>query len=516
MHRGAPPPTRGEITLRGKNVTKSPEELAVVFQEYGRSLMPWTSVRNNVLLPLRHKPLGQDERARLVEEALESVGLTRFIDHYPWQLSGGMQQRVAIARALAYQPTILLMDEPFASVDAQTRGDLEDLVLRVREEDGITILFVTHDIDESVYLADRVVVLTHSPTEVKEIVQVDLGRPRDQITTKELPEFVHLRGHVYRLIKRELPVPVSDSIERKDWDEKKAVCAERSWSRSQLALLFGGSASSASSRTLATINLRTLNIANALPLDLGVQKGFFSKRGIEIKKKVLQSGNDVVLALANSDGDIGYLGYVPAMIGRSQGIKFQMISASEVEGTSADDNWQNIMVKGSSSIRTPQDLAGKTIAVNALKGVGEVMIKAALKKVGVDPNSPKLVAIGFGAMRSALNNGQIDAFWAPEPFVSQGLNIDGDRIVMAPGRCWASSGRSAATARWTAGSRRTRSSRSRSTRRSTSRWRMRRRIPTRSARCCRRGPRTSACRSGARWSTATSSSSLRSTRRSSA
>ncbi|MFL6034984.1 MAG: ABC transporter ATP-binding protein [Gaiellaceae bacterium] len=201
-------PTRGETILRGKRVSEPPEEMALVFQEYGRSLMPWASVRNNVLLPLRHKPLSRNERARLVEEALESVGLTRFIDHYPWQLSGGMQQRVAIARALAYQPSILLMDEPFASVDAQTRGDLEDLVLRVREEYGITILFVTHDIDESVYLADRVVVLTHSPTEVKEIVQVDLGRPRDQIATKELPEFLQLRGHVYRLIKRELPVPV--------------------------------------------------------------------------------------------------------------------------------------------------------------------------------------------------------------------------------------------------------------------------------------------------------------------
>src|SRR5205823_13185472 len=149
----------------------------------------------------------------------------------------------------------------------------------------------------------------------------------------------------------------------------------------------------------------------------------------EIHKTVLQSGNDVVLSLANGDGDIGYLGYVPAMIGRVQGIKFQMISASEVEGTSVDDNWQNIMVKGSSSIRTPADLAGKTIAVNALKGVGEVMIKAALKKQGVDPNGPKLVALPFPSMRSALNNGQIDAFWAPEPFVTQGLG-DGDRVVM--------------------------------------------------------------------------------------
>ncbi len=209
-------PTRGEVVLRGKRVLEPPDELALVFQDYSRSLMPWSTVRNNVLLPLRHKRLSAPERRELVEESLESVGLTRFIDHYPWQLSGGMQQRVAIARALAYQPSILLMDEPFASVDAQTRGDLEDLILRVRDQYGITILFVTHDIDESVYLADRVVVLTHSPTKVKEIVAVHLPRPRDQITTKELPEFVNLRGHVYRLIRRELkPVtqvePVPDT-----------------------------------------------------------------------------------------------------------------------------------------------------------------------------------------------------------------------------------------------------------------------------------------------------------------
>ena len=196
-------PTSGEVLLRGKRVTAPPEQMALVFQEYGRSLMPWSSVRNNVLLPLRHKRLSRAERTRLVEEALEAVGLTRFIDHYPWQLSGGMQQRVAIARALAYQPSILLMDEPFASVDAQTRGDLEDLVLRVREKFAVTIVFVTHDIDESVYLSDRVVVLTHAPTEVKEVIDVDLPFPRDQIATKELPEFAHLRAHVYRLIKRE-------------------------------------------------------------------------------------------------------------------------------------------------------------------------------------------------------------------------------------------------------------------------------------------------------------------------
>jgi NitT/TauT family transport system ATP-binding protein len=113
-----------------------------------------------------------------------------------------MQQRVAIARALAYQPEILLMDEPFASVDAQTRADLEDLVLDLRGQYGVTVVFVTHDIDESVYLGDRIVVLTPAPTRVQEISEVDLPTPRDQIETKELPEFARLRAHVFRSIKR--------------------------------------------------------------------------------------------------------------------------------------------------------------------------------------------------------------------------------------------------------------------------------------------------------------------------
>jgi NitT/TauT family transport system ATP-binding protein len=196
-------PTAGAVELNGARVTRPPEEMALVFQEYSRSLLPWLSVRGNVTLPLRHKRLEKAARTRLVEQAVDAVGLTRFIDRYPWELSGGMQQRVAIARALAYQPEILLMDEPFASVDAQTRGDLEDLILQVREQFGVTVLFVTHDIDESVYLADRIVVLTPSPTEVREVLTVDLPHPRDQVDTKELPEFARLRAHVYRLIKRE-------------------------------------------------------------------------------------------------------------------------------------------------------------------------------------------------------------------------------------------------------------------------------------------------------------------------
>jgi NitT/TauT family transport system substrate-binding protein len=202
-----------------------------------------------------------------------------------------------------------------------------------------------------------------------------------------------------------------------------------------VVVVFGATAAGAPAKPQATVTLtvNTLPIANALPLDLGIKKGFFAEQGIEINKRTLQSGNDVVLALQNSSGEIGYLGWVPMMIARTQGIPVAGVAASEVEGTSEADNWQNILVKGSSSIRTPADLAGKTIAVNALKGVGEVMIKAALKKVGVDPNGVKLLALPFPAMRSALNNGQVDAIWTPEPFMTQALTIDGARIVMAPG-----------------------------------------------------------------------------------
>jgi NitT/TauT family transport system substrate-binding protein len=197
--------------------------------------------------------------------------------------------------------------------------------------------------------------------------------------------------------------------------------------------VFGGMGASAPNRATAEVRVVTLPIANGFPLDLGIKKGFFEQQGIEIKKTTLQSGNDVVLALANSNGDIGYLGFVPMYIAVTSGIPMTLVAASEVEGTSAADNWQNILVKGSSSIRTPRDLAGKTIAVNALKGVGEVMIKAAMEKVGVSPTSFRLTALPFPQMRSALNNGQVDAIWTPEPFLSQAINIDGARSVMAPG-----------------------------------------------------------------------------------
>ena len=191
----------GSVELDGTPVTGPHPRMAVVFQEYGRSLMPWMTVRGNVELPLRPK-MSKAERRAKSKAALEAVGLGEAMHKYPWQLSGGMQQRVAIARAIAYDPEILVMDEPFAAVDAQTRADLEDLVRQVWERLGVTVLFVTHDIDESIYLGERVVVLSMSPTVVQEDLVVDLPRERDQLTTRALPRFTELRTHVYEQIQR--------------------------------------------------------------------------------------------------------------------------------------------------------------------------------------------------------------------------------------------------------------------------------------------------------------------------
>ncbi|GAB3448067.1 ABC transporter ATP-binding protein [Actinophytocola sediminis] len=195
-------PTSGTVTLSGAPVTGPPDGLAVVFQEYGRSLFPWLRVADNVDLPLRAAGIAKAARRELVGEALDAVGLADAHRAYPWQLSGGMQQRVAIARAIAYQPRVLLLDEPFAAVDAQTRADLEDLIRDVWRRFGMTLVFVTHDIDEAVYLSQRVIMLTSSPTRVAQDLPIDLPAERDQLTTRGDPRFAELRGLVYAQIQK--------------------------------------------------------------------------------------------------------------------------------------------------------------------------------------------------------------------------------------------------------------------------------------------------------------------------
>lgn len=191
-------PDRGEVRIEDDPIRGVTPGLSVVFQEYNRSLFPWLTIEKNVGFGLHD--LDRSTRRERCRVALEQVGLGDVGDLHPWQVSGGMQQRVAIARAIAVQPRVLLMDEPFASVDAQTRWSLEELTMRISRELGLACILITHDIDEAVLMSDRVVVLSHRPSHVVADISIDLAWPRGEIDTKADPRFSEYRKQVHDLI----------------------------------------------------------------------------------------------------------------------------------------------------------------------------------------------------------------------------------------------------------------------------------------------------------------------------
>lgn len=185
-------PTQGSIRVKGQEVTKPSVERIAIFQNYG--LLPWRSVLRNVTLGLEASGMSLKECKRLAEEYIELVGLTDYRKHHPGQLSGGMQQRVALARALAVDPEILLMDEPLGALDAMTRMSMQDEIERIWQKKKKTIIFVTHDIEEAVFLADRIVIMTPSPGKVKMVIEVPLARKRDRTS----PEFLKIRDQIFK------------------------------------------------------------------------------------------------------------------------------------------------------------------------------------------------------------------------------------------------------------------------------------------------------------------------------
>jgi NitT/TauT family transport system ATP-binding protein len=191
-------PSSGEIHIDGKKITGPALDRGIVLQGY--ALFPWRTVRKNVEFGLEIKNVPKEERREISSHFIRLVGLEGFENRYPLELSGGMKQRVAIARALAYDPEVLLMDEPFAAVDAQTREALQDELLRIWDETKKTIIFVTHSIDEAVYLADRVAVLTTNPGTIREIVSTNLPRPRCTSDIRSTAEFSLTRHKVKELL----------------------------------------------------------------------------------------------------------------------------------------------------------------------------------------------------------------------------------------------------------------------------------------------------------------------------
>lgn len=189
-------PTAGTVHLEGTAVAGPPDRVVTVFQDYTNALLPWRTVVRNVELPLEGH-LSRTERRERALTALDLVGLTPKADDFPWRLSGGMQQRVQIARALALRPKVLLMDEPFGALDAMTRANLQDQLLRLQAETGATVVFITHDLDEAIYLSDTVMVIAGtSPSTVTGTFDIDLPRPRNQFDTRSSPRYLALRQRV--------------------------------------------------------------------------------------------------------------------------------------------------------------------------------------------------------------------------------------------------------------------------------------------------------------------------------
>ncbi len=191
-------PDEGQARFDGRAIEGPSPELAIVFQDYSRALLPWRTVAGNVSLALEARGVARAERPGEVSRLLGIIGLAAHAAKFPLQLSGGMQQRVQIARALAQRPRLLLMDEPFGSLDAMTRQALQDEIARLCRIERQTVLFVTHDLEEAIYLGDRVVALEANPGRVIEIVDIALPRPRDQLTTREHPRFLEYRHRLFR------------------------------------------------------------------------------------------------------------------------------------------------------------------------------------------------------------------------------------------------------------------------------------------------------------------------------
>ena len=191
--------TSGSVRINGQEITGPPEGAIIVFQDYSHALLQWRTVYRNVALGIEGRVAASELRNQVLA-ALRLVGLEKNADDYPWQLSGGMQQRVQIARALAVRPAVLLMDEPFAALDAMTKASLQDELLRVKQETGCSIVFITHDIEEAVYLGDRIAVINGSPGRIEQTFDVTLPKPRNQIVTRQLTEFLKFRYAVHQAI----------------------------------------------------------------------------------------------------------------------------------------------------------------------------------------------------------------------------------------------------------------------------------------------------------------------------
>ncbi len=412
--------TAGGVILEGREITEPGPDRMVVFQNY--SLLPWLSVRENIALAVDevYSKQPQGERRSIIEHHIELVGLTHAAKKRPGELSGGMKQRVAIARALAIRPKLLLLDEPFGALDALTRGGLQEQLMHICEESGVTAVMVTHDVDEALLLSDRVVMLTNGPeSQIGQILTVDLPRPRQRMEVVKHPDYYPMRSEIINFLNQQKRVKQRQA-------SKSTVLVPQTKKIEQ-----------------TTVNIGYIPLTDCAPLIVAKEKGFFAKYGIE-QVNLFQEASWDAIADHIISGDIHAaqmvaglpLALTLGMNGRpSTPISVPLVLSRNGNAITLSNQ---LYKKG---IRTLQNLkaAIRTTIIERKLTIGIVhecsmhnlMLRYWLASAGIDPDTDlDLIVIPPQEMVDRLKAGEIDGFCVGEPWNSQAIQ-EGIGFVIA-------------------------------------------------------------------------------------
>ncbi len=414
--------TKGGVILEGREITEPGPDRMVVFQNY--SLLPWLSVRENIALAVdevyRRQPKG--ERKSIIEHHIELVGLQNSASKRPSELSGGMKQRVAIARALAIRPKLLLLDEPFGALDALTRGGLQEQLMHICEESGVTAVMVTHDVDEALLLSDRVVMLTNGPeSNIGQILTVDLPRPRQRMEVVKHPDYYPMRSEIINFL-----------------NQQKRVKQRQSAKSTQQILV-----PQTKKIEQTTVNIGYIPLTDAAPLIIAKEKGFFAKYGIEIVNLFQEASWDEI-ADHTISGELHAaqmvaglpLALTLGMNGRpSTPISVPLVLSRNGNAITLSTQLYN------QGVHTLQNLkaAISTVTIERKLTLGIVhecsmhnlMLRYWLASAGIDPDVDlNLIVIPPQQMVDRLRSGEIDGFCVGEPWNTQAIQ-EGIGFVIA-------------------------------------------------------------------------------------
>jgi NitT/TauT family transport system ATP-binding protein len=379
-------PTKGRVLIDGKEVSRPGAERGIVFQQH--ALFPWKTVRANVAFGPRMRGIDAEKRRKMVDHYLRLVGLRGFESRYAHELSGGMQQRVGLARCLANQPAVILMDEPFGSLDAQTRLTMQEELLRIWREQQCTIVFVTHDVEEGVMLADRIIVMTARPGTNKADILVHLDRPRSHDMFAR-PDYLEYKQRAHSLIREESIAAM--------WLNRGSV--ERESHHVALGVID--------------------TVAEAGPLRIAERLKYFEQSELEVSLQSFDNGRIVSKIVDGGGLDGGAIGPIAFLQALQAGQRLRVCYVGGLP-TMTDNPYFALCTAKGSPVISMADLPGKTIGVIGHETLGDVLLRLAAQEAGI-PNSFNVIALPFQSMVPALREGRITAAVLFDPHLANSL-----------------------------------------------------------------------------------------------